>query len=233
MNTINSSFSNGTTPLPCMKPSKEPLNFGITVFAPISSEPGSSTLFFLQPLLVGKVFASVGVLIVTQLFLFIADRFTGHELTPIQKLPILSPEQTVRMSLSDLQIFLASLSQAKLQSSSGTSNPSGTVDIGAPSPESSEIPIVVALAVWGDFTNKLYSPSVFFLFPVLTFPGLRGAIPLLVLELLTTIFVRSVVPPETTGSIPLTNSVTNKTSQLLQFSPEEILNLLNKFSKHF
>jgi len=238
MDNIFSSLPNSMPSLPGSNPcepvssvSKEPLNLGISIFAPVSSVPGSATFFFVQPLLTGKVVASVGILIAAQLFLFLADRFFGLS---VQKGPVISPEQTVRMSLSDLQDFLGSISRGKVQSSIGTSDPStGQAVTGIFPPETPEIPVVFALSVRGYFTNKPFCPSVFLLFPLVTFPGLLGALPLLILELLTTIFVRSVVPPQTTGSKPLAIPAPNSKSQPLQFSPEDLLNLLNRFSKHF
>lgn len=189
--------------------SKEPLSLGLSIFAPVSSVPGSASFFFLQPLLTGEVFASVGVLIAAQLFLFLADRFLGLESMPVQKGPVISPEQTVRMTLSDLQDFLAAVSRDKVQPSTGTSASSIGQDVTGISIETPEIPLVFAIAVWGDFTDKPFSPSAFLLIPLFTFPSVRGALPLLILELLTTIFVRTVVPPETTGSIPLTDPASN------------------------
>jgi len=223
------SIPNSIPPLPGSNPcelvssvSKEPLNLGISIFAPVSSVPGSATFFFLQPLLTGKVVASVGILIAAQLFLFLADRFFGLS---VQKGPVISPDPNVRMSLSDLQDFLASISRGNVQPSTGTSVPStdqivrGTLPLATP-----EVPIVFALTVYGDFTDKPFGPSVFLLFPLFTVPGARGALPLLILELLTTIFVRAVVPPESTGARPLTAPASTSELQSQQFSPKDLLN---------
>lgn len=242
MENINSLFSNYPPPLPgcntcppisCgSKIPKEPLNFGIAIYSPISSVPGSAALFFIQPLLTGKVFASIGVLIAAQIILFIADRFWGLESRPMQK-NLMSPQQTVQMSLNDLHDFLTSMSQ-ETQPPSALSSSSSSQDISSTlTTETPEVPLIFGLSVWGDYSNQPFGPSVFFLVPILTFPGARGALPLLILELLTTIFVRSVVPPQTTGSKPLTDPASNQKSKLLQFTPEDLLNLLNRFSKHF
>lgn len=175
----------------------------------------------------------MGVLIAAQLFLFLADRFFGLESMPVQKGPVISSEQTVRMSLSDLQDFLASVSRGNIQPSTGTSAPStGQAVTGILPHETRDIPLAFAITVWGDFTDNPFCPTVFLLFPLLTFPGVRGALPLLILETLSTIFVRAVVPPETTGSKPLQDPVSNKPN-VLQFSSEDLLKLLNRFSKHF
>ena len=227
--------SNPCEPVSCAcHISKEPLNLGLSIYSPVSSVPGSATFFFFQPLLTGKVFASVGVLIAAELFLFLANRFFNLESLPIQKGPVISPEQTVRMSLSDLQDFLASVSRGKVQPSTGPSAPStGQAVTGIVPAESPEIPLVLGLTVWGYFSNKPFCPSISLFFPLLTFPGVRGALPLLILDLLATIFVRAVVPPETTGSKPLTPPASNNKFKPLQFSPEDLLNLLNRFNKHF
>lgn len=214
--------------------SKESLNMGVTIYSSVSSVSGSSSFFFIQPILTGEVFASVGILIAAQLFMFLADRLFGLESMPLLKGPVISPEQTVRMSLSDLQNFLALMSRGNVQPSSGTSGPaSNQTTSGVFSLETPEDPLVFALAIWGDFTDKPFCPTVFITFPLFAFPGVRGALPLLILELLTTIFVRAVVPPETTGAKPLTAPVSNTNLKLLQFSPEDLLNLLNKFGKHY
>jgi hypothetical protein len=65
-----------------------------------------------------------------------------------------------------------------------------------------EAPLIVSIYVSADYTNRPFTPSVSMFIPIFTFPGLRGALPLLILGLLATIFVRSVVPPESTGSKP-------------------------------
>ncbi|AET67520.1 hypothetical protein Desor_1889 [Desulfosporosinus orientis DSM 765] len=213
------------------KLSKEPLNFGISIFDPVSSVDGSPTFFFLQPLLAGKVFTSVLIIIISQIILFIFNRFWDYNLPPSNKRLVFSPEQTVSMSLSDLQNFLASMAGSKSQSSanqpSSNQPPSGQTSPDQPppagqeeggiTPETREIPLILALAVWGDFQNKAYSPSVFLLFPILVFPGVRGALPILILELLTTIFVRAVVPPETTGAKPLKAPTPDQTTNFEGF----------------
>ncbi|MGI6120612.1 MAG: hypothetical protein ACOYIB_08655 [Desulfosporosinus sp.] len=157
--------SNPCEPVECQS-SREPLSLGISIYAPVSSVPGSTSFFFLQPLLTGRVFAAVGILIAAQIFLFFTERFLGPELTDT---PAPATEQIVP----------------------------GTISEATP-----EIPLVLALSVYGGFTNRPYGPSVFLQVPLFTFPHIRGALPVLILELLTTIFVRTVVPPETTGAKP-------------------------------
>lgn len=213
MDNIYSSCPNRIPPLSGSNPgepvsyechsSKEPLNLGLVIYTPVSSVPGSASFLFFQPLLTEKVFASVGVLIAAQIFLFLADRFFGLESMPFQKGPVISPDQTVRMTLSNLQDFLASATRANVRPSTGASAPSTGQEVAGISVGTPEIPLEFALTVWGDFSNKPFCPTISLLLPLFTFPGVRGALPLLILELLTTIFVQTVVPPETTGSKPL------------------------------
>ena len=203
--------------------SAEPLNMGIAIFSPISSVAGSATLFFTQPIINGRVFASSAVLIGSELFLFIAQR-----LFRLESLPVLDVKngQTVQMPLSELQGFLRWMSNGSAGEYTGTVPNRGFL-----TPETPEAPLTVVLFVSADYSNNPYSPSAWFLFPILTFPGIRGALPLLILELLATIFVRAVVPPESTGSKPLPKPGTSKLNNSLPFSSNDILQLLSKFRK--
>lgn len=58
---------------------KEPLNFGISIYSPVSNVPESANFYYLQPFVKGHVFASTAVLIAAQIFLFIANRLLRNE----------------------------------------------------------------------------------------------------------------------------------------------------------
>ncbi len=193
----------------------EPLNMGISIFAPISSVAGSSSLLFAQPLLTGSVFASTAVLIGSELFLFIARR-----LFDIKSIPFLDARngQTVQMSLTEFQEFLRWMANgigASPNSNPATdggkgnilSNQAGRVtgieSTGFITNVTPDAPLTVAIYFSAFYSNNPFTPGVSFFIPILAFPGVRGALPLLILGLLSTIFVRSVVPPESTGSKPL------------------------------
>ncbi len=217
---------------------------GLSIFAPISSVVGSSSLLFAQPLLTGSVFASTAVLIGSELFLFIAKRLFNLESIPVLDA---SNGQTVQMSLTELQEFLRWL--ANDSGASPNSNPlteggngsipsnqagqiSGTDTTGFITIELPEAPLTIAIYISSFFSNNPYTPSVSLYIPILAFPGARGALPILILGLLSTIFVRSVVSPESTGSKPLSNPET-RTSKPLNYSPNDLLQLLTKFGKTF
>ena len=95
-----------------------------------------------------------------------------------------------------------------------------------------EAPFVVSIYVSADYSTKPFTPSVAMFIPILTFPGVRGALPLLILGLLSTIFVRAVVPPESTGLKPLSKPKSTMNNPLT-FTPNDLLQLLNRFGKHF
>ncbi|TGE36980.1 hypothetical protein E4K67_17960 [Desulfosporosinus fructosivorans] len=226
--------------------SEEPLNMGFSIFAPISTEAGSASLLFAQPLLTGSVFASTAVLIVSELFLFIARRIFD-----LKSIPVLDARngQRVEMSLTDLQAFLRWMANGIGTSTSPNSTPvtdggkinllanqtrqsSGTDSTGFITVELPEAPLTIALYFSAFYSNNPYTPSVSLYIPILAFPGIRGAIPLLILGLLSTIFVRSVVSPQSSGSKPLSTPETSINTPL-DYSPNDLLQLLTKFGKKF
>lgn len=222
----------------------EPLNMGLSIFAPISSVAGSSSLLFAQPLLTGSVFASTAVLIGSELFLFIA-----RHLFHLESISVLDVRngQTVQMTLTELQAFLKWMTNG-----SGVSPNSGLVTDGGNGSLGSnqagltnevdttgfitidlpEAPLTVSLYFSAFYSNNPFTPSVSFYIPILAFPGIRGALPILILGLLATIFVRAVVPPESSGSKPLSKPGT-KVDNPLDFSPNDLQQLLIKFRKNW
>ncbi|MHB8074800.1 hypothetical protein [Desulfosporosinus fructosivorans] len=224
--------------------SEEPLNMGLSIFAPISTEAGSASLLFAQPLLTGSVFASTAVLIVSELFLFIARRIFD-----LKSIPVLDARngQRVEMSLTELQAFLRWMANGI--GTSPNSNPvtdggninllanqtgqsSGTDPTGFITVELPEAPLTIAIYFSAFYSNNPYTPSLSLFIPILAFPGIRGAIPLLILGLLSTIFVRSVVSPQSSGSKPLSTPETSINTPL-DYSPNDLLQLLTKFGKKF
>lgn len=220
--------------------SKESLTMGIFLFAPISSEAGSPSIYFSQPILAGSVFGSAAILIGSILLLLIMER-----LFCLESIPVLDIKngQTVQMPLSDLQEFLKCMAKGTEYTKSNLSTDERNVlstgrDVigqrGFPTPESPEAPLLLAIYVSGDYSNKLYSPYFTLTIPILTFPGLRGSLPLLVLGLIGTIFVRAVVPPESTGSKPPTKARALKNlNNSITLTPNDLLELLSRFGKHF
>lgn len=220
-------------------PSFEPLNFGIVLFNPISSVPGSPSLFYLQPLLTGKVFESAGVLIGAELFLFLAQRIFGLEGIPALHKNERGEFSTVQMSIPELQAFLNSVANGNIPRSSHATDPvfpstsgiSSGIEEAFATPTTVEAPLIVGIAVYADYSNHPFAPLLFFTLPIFTLPGIRGSLPLLILTILSTIFVRAVVPPSTTGSRPLTEQKMKQAP--IQLNPEELLMLLKRFGKYF
>ncbi len=189
-----------------------PLNFGLAIFGPFSSVPGSATIFYLQPLLTGKVFASAGILIGAQLFLFIAQHLFGLKGVPLFCPGINTEDQFIKIPIPELQELLRTLSKfspignetalTNLMPQGYSANSSDLTQGDFLTTQTPEAPLVVALAVYGDYSNKPHSPVIFVAVPIFSLPGVRGGIPLLILGTLGTILVRSVVPPGFTGANP-------------------------------
>ncbi|MDR3601175.1 MAG: hypothetical protein P4L49_11960 [Desulfosporosinus sp.] len=226
--------------------SGNPINMGIRIFAPISSVAGSATLYFNQPFIIGSVLASSAILIASELFLFIAQR-----LFCLESIPVLDVQngQTIQMPLTELQEFLRCMANGSAPSPnlksvtdktntvvSTTGEFDGTSGLqglrGFPTPELPEAPLIVALYVTADYSSIANTPYITLTVPILTFPGIRGALPMLILGLLAAIFVRAVVPPESTGSKPLSQPKATMNNPLT-FTPNDLLQLLNRFGKHF
>lgn len=223
----------------------ESMNLGIELFCPISSVAGSSTLFITQPLLTGRVFASSLVLIGAEFILFIAHRFFN-----LKSIPMIDTKsgETVQIPLSELQDFLRWMANGSIASSNLNPSVDGINRLintdqqgteiagyrGFPTPESAEAPLILALYVIANYSNRPYTPYILFTVPIMTFPGLRGALPLLIISLLATIFVRGVVPPATTGSKPLVKPETPSDKTIpLTFTSNDLLRMLTRFGKHF
>ncbi|MHB8125890.1 MAG: hypothetical protein ACYDEJ_09680 [Desulfitobacteriaceae bacterium] len=222
-------------------PTNTPLNFGIAIFAPLSSVPGSASLFYLQPLLTGKVIASAGVLIGAELFLFLAQHLFGLESVPIFYPGTNTENPIIKIPVPELQELLGTLNKFSSSDnktvlntlfSQGYSQTITNQYLGSfLTTETPEVPLVVGFAVYGDYSNEPFSPAIFLLLPIFTLPGIRGALPLLILGLLGTIFVRAVVPPELSGAKPLIEKIQD--TKPFSLHSEDLLNLLNRFGKYF
>lgn len=222
-----------------MNESMEPIYVGIYVASRISSIPGSPNLSISQPLISSRLFSASGVLIGSQ-FLLLLAKF----IFKLDKVPVLdvSKNQLIQMPIAELQNLLLYLGsrQNNITSSQGGSTastpsppafPTGT-SVGFPTVLPQEAPLIISLFIAADYSNQLFTPAVWFLVPILSFPGLRGSLPILILALLATIFVRCVVPPETTGSKPLVRP-SEQPNPSLSLRPEELLGILNRFGKYF
>lgn len=213
--------------------SNERLSMGIFLFAPISSTAGSPSLYFSQPLLSGSLFASTVVLMGAELLLYIAKNIFC-----LESIPVLDVKngQTVQMPLSELQEFLKLMAKGTDSTTNFNplSNETNAIDRGFRTRQSPETPMVLAAYVSADFSNRLYSPYISLTVPILTFPGIRGALPLLIMGLIGTIFVRAVVPPEATGAKPFIRPEgTANTNNTINLSPNDLIEMLSRFGKHF
>lgn len=203
---------------------QEPLNLGLVIFAPVSSVTGSATVFYLQPLLTSKVFAASGVLIGAELFLLLAQKLFGLEGVPLRYGDAEGGLKRVTIPIADLRDFLQAIAAPNKVESRQREVFSEFLTSTTP-----EAPLIIGIATYADYSSEPFAPIVFLAVPIFTLPGVRGSLPLLILITLTTIFVRAVVPPSTTGSRPLSDPKPGP----IQFQAEDILRMLQKFRRYF
>lgn len=217
-----------------------PINMGLYFSVPISSVTGSPVISYRQPLIAGRIFSSAAVLTGANLFLLIAQHLFKLESIPTLDLP---NQQIIQMPIQEFQEFLktlnvnttGSVTPSSLTSSSPYSTQPSTIIPGSrgfSTPLPPEAPLVISLIIISDFSNNLYSPNISIVIPIIALPGLRGALPILLLTLLATIFIRAVVSPQATGAKPLPKRDEQSNSSL-NFSSEELLQFLSRFGKYF
>ena len=223
-----------------MQESKEPINIGLSITSRVSTLQGSPTLNILQPLINGRLFSASGVLIGAQFLLLLAKHIFKIDNIPVIDVP---KNQFIQMPIGELQSLLQYLgsrqsNEATLQGgstfsplTSSTAFPTGS-SIGFPTNLPPEAPLYIAVYIAADFSNQLFTPTVWYFVPILSFPGLSGSLPILILTLLATIFVRCVVPPESTGSKPFPKPSEQPNSSF-SLHPEELFGILNRFGKYF
>lgn len=234
MNLINSSP---------IQDSFTPINMGLFLSVPVSAAAGSPTLGFRLPLINGHIFSSTLVLVGAQFFLLLAQHIFKLESIPTLDL---QTHQIIQMPVKEFHEFLKMIAgnTSGLSSSDTTMpnpsavSPSSQIPPYAPGSRGfistlpPEAPLVLSLLVSTDFSNKFYSPTSLLLVPIIAFPGLRGSLPMILLDLLATIFIRAVVSPQTTGAKPLPKPGEQANSSL-NFSPEDLLRFLSRFGKYF
>lgn len=209
----------------------EPIGMGFGIFTKISSVPGSPSLSFFQQIFNGKLISASGVLIGAE-FLLLLTKY----IFKLDKVPVLdiSQNQVLQIPIGELQSLLHYLG-SRQNTKGGTTSFSALSEGATPSFPTvlpPEAPIYLVLYILADYSNQQYTPSIYLIVPVLSFPGIRGALPILILALIATIFVRCIVPPETTGSKPLVRP-SEQPNPSLSLRPEELLGILNRFGKYF
>lgn len=224
----------------------QPITVGFSIFSRVSSVSGSPSLSYLQPLINSRLFSSAGVLVGAQILFLLAKYI--FKLDSVPRLD-LANNQIVQIPLGELQNLLQVLAaKQKNNQTNGKTNgntngsffgstaAAGTTPLDEedtfPTNLPPEAPVVISLFITADYSNQLYTPTSWFYIPILSFPGLRGSLPILILSTLGTIFVRCVVPPETTGAKPLPEPSQQPNSSL-NLRPEELLGILSRFGKYF
>lgn len=205
----------------------------LAIFGPISSVPGSATIFIIQPLLNGKVPLATGVLIGAQLFLLLAQHFWGLECVPGFQMEA-GQLQSINIPVDQLQELLRSVIKSNPGITPGRGGQPNTISgqAGAlTNIPAGEAPLNIGLAISADYSNISLSPVSFLLVPIFTLPGLTGSLPFVILILLITIFVRATVPPETTGAKPAPKVKPSFTK--LNLTVEDLVQILHRFGGYF
>ncbi|AGA69356.1 hypothetical protein Desdi_1907 [Desulfitobacterium dichloroeliminans LMG P-21439] len=217
-----------------MANSIQAINVGFALLTRISSIPGSPTFTFVQPLINSHQFLAPWVLLGSQILLLLAKYVFQLEKLPIHNF---TSGQLLQIPIGELQSLLQYLgprqpSSATTQRNTINNSLSTADPISFPTELPPDSPLYMAIYISVDYSNELYTPSLLAYVPIISFPGLRGAVPFLILALLAVIFVRCVVPPETTGAKPA--PIPRKSmNQYLNLTSEEIVTLLKRFGKYF
>ncbi|MDP4128123.1 MAG: hypothetical protein Q8912_14460 [Bacillota bacterium] len=182
--------------------SKLPLNLSLALFCPTSSVEGSATVFYVQPLLYGRVYRASLILTGAQLFLAFAKVLFGMEYISMYKM-----DENIRCIPIKIPIdkLYELIHDGAKEEGSSISQVTGatTTETAAITTTTTEAPLVIGLTVSADYSTAPFAPASYFVFPFFAISGIRGSLPLLILILLDTIFVRAVVPPEATGAKPI------------------------------
>ncbi len=177
------------------------INVGISFLSRVSSVPGSPTFIYSQPLINSHIYFAPWILLGAQVFTLLVNRFFR-----VEEIPVFDVSQGRLSSISVEKFlgFLESISSKEGDSlgSLSTSDTTATSELDFPTQLPPGSPMYIALYLSADYSRELFTPSVITYIPLVSFPGLRGAIPFLVLALLGTILVRCVVDPKTTGAKP-------------------------------
>lgn len=209
------------------------ISIGFALLTRISSIPGSPSFTFAQPLINSRLFLAPWVLIGSQVFLLLAK-----VIFRLDKLPVydITRGQRLQIPIGELQSLLQYLSSRKVDplpnQGSNFYRPQSSSGPVFPTELPPDSPFYMAIYVSVDYNNELYTPSLLAYMPIISFPGLRGAIPFLILAILAVIFVRCVVPPETTGAKPAP-SLNMGQNTFLNLTTEDILAILGRFGKYF
>lgn len=207
----------------------ESMSAGIGIFSRVSSVPGSPLVSVFQPLLSNRVFSAAGILVGAEILLLLTKYLFRLDTVPLYDVP---RDRVLQIPIGELQELLQGLGvKQKGTSSAYPANMQDIVGGTSSTVFPAETPFIVAIYIAADYTSQPFSPSVWLIIPIFTFPGLRGSLPILILTLLETIFVRSVVPPETTGSKHPPKL--NQPTQSIKLHPEELLSILKRFGKYF
>ncbi|MDA8442086.1 MAG: hypothetical protein M0Z55_06885 [Peptococcaceae bacterium] len=182
------------------------IDLNLRFISPVSSAVGSPTLHFNQKITATQLPNAGFWLLVVNTIIQIVVWLCGEDKI-IQPDPAAFPgsEQMISMSLPQLAQFLAQLgggnwdlpqrNSAALNSGDGITRPG--VQVLSPAY------LTLFLLVNATPTGRAGTPIFSLFVPLLSFVGISGGLPIIIMGLISTILVRHVVPPSSSGTAPM------------------------------
>ena len=181
------------------------INVGFSFLTRVSSIPGSPSFIYSQPVINSRLYFAPWILLGAQVLSLLAKK-----LLHLEKIPVLDVSQG-KLSTIPLDKFINFLGSLGSKNESrpydilreiNSTDSSSANGLDFPTQLPPDIPMYIALYLSADYSRELYTPSIIVYVPLISLPGIKGALPFLVLALLGTILVRCVVDPNTTGAKP-------------------------------
>ncbi len=206
------------------------LDITLRLTSPISSARGSPRLLYSQVLTTTTVanasLFALGIDFLVQL----AAWFFGEDRVS-RPTSYRGSDGTVTMPLSALSQFLKRIKNGRADIAEANPTPQPWPVETRPGVEvEPPQPMTLLLLLNGRVSPSDGSPIINLTIPVLSFPGITGGLPIIIIGLIATILVRAVVPPSTSGTTPPADP---PQEPKFQFGTEEILQLLQQFGEYF
>ena len=212
----------------------QPIIVGFSLLTRISTMPGSPTFTIAQPLINTRLHLATWVLLGSQVLILLAKNVFG-----LEKIPVLdiAQNQILQIPIEELHNLIQYLGSRRVNTTSNQVPssqiiPGSSTTANFPTELPPDSPVYIALFITSDYSNELYTPSILTYLPIVSFPGLRGALPFLILALLAVIFIRCVVPPETTGAKPIQKQSIGQ-NHSYKLTSEDLIVILKRFGKYF
>ncbi len=207
------------------------LTVSLWLISPVSSAVGSPRLAYAQNItsagVPGAGFWVVVLDFVVQLVAWICGE--GRVVRPDPS-GIAMPEGSVSMSLPELAEFVARLKTGRWDPPAKAYPAVVEGEVTRPGVQViSPAYLTLFLLVSGTVSGREGAPMLSIFVPLISFKGLTGGLPILIMGLIATILVRTVVPPTSSGLLPDEQAQ----EPVFQLKAQELIQLLRGFGKYF